>query len=68
MNLLAKRLQELRKEKEFSQKQVADLLQVSTTGYANWEQGHRKPDIDGLIMLCKFFNVSSDYLIGLSDV
>lgn len=62
------RLVSLRKKKHLTQEQMSDLLPVSRTGYSAWEQKKSKPDLESLIMLCEFFSVSADYLLGLSDV
>jgi len=62
------RLKELRTERRLTQKQVADAMRISSTAYAGYEQGYREPNIQTLISLCKFFEVTSDYLIGLSDI
>lgn len=61
------KLKELRKSKEMTQTQVANLLNMSKTGYASWEQGLSQPSIEQLKLLCSFFEVSADYLIGIED-
>jgi len=63
----ARRLIALRKQKGLTQEQMSDLLPVSRTGYSSWEQKKSKPDLENLVMLCEFFSVSADYLLGLSD-
>ena len=50
-----------------SQKELADLLGISERGYRHYELGSREPDIEGLIALADFFDVSLDYLVGRSD-
>lgn len=67
-NLFKKRLKELRKEKQLTQKQVAKVLNKSETGYASWEQGLSEPNINDLIAICKFFDVTLDYLVGVSEI
>lgn len=61
------RLKELRLENALTQKQIAQLLNKSETGYASWEQGLSEPSINDIRELCKIFNVSADYLLGLVD-
>ena len=61
------RLKELRKEKGLTQKQLAVLMNKSETGLASWEQGLSEPNINDLRLLCKIFEVSADYLLGLAD-
>ena len=61
------KLKELRIEKSMSQKDVAKNLGVSATCYAGYEQGYRQPDLKMLTKICLLFDVSSDYLLGLSE-
>ncbi len=61
------RIKELRKEKGLTQKQLAVLMNKSETGLASWEQGLSEPNINDLRLLCKIFEVSADYLLGLTD-
>lgn len=62
-----KTLKELRNERNVTQRELAGLVGLSATGYAGYEQGHREPDLKTLVSLAKFFNVSTDYLLGLKD-
>ena len=61
------KLKELRNEKKLTQKQAAQLLNISTTCYSGYEQGYREPDFKTLVKICRLFEVSSDYLLGLAD-
>lgn len=61
------RLKELRIERKLTQQQVAEKLNISTRAYSHYEQGDRDPSIEMLKQLCIFFQVTADYLIGLSD-
>ncbi|MBQ7236493.1 MAG: helix-turn-helix transcriptional regulator [Clostridia bacterium] len=63
----SERLKEIRNERKLTQKEVAKQLNISTTCYAGYEQGYREPDYQTLRKICKFFNVTSDYLLGLED-
>lgn len=65
--IISKRLKELRLEKGLTQKEVAEQLEMSTTCYSGYEQGYREPDLKTLIKICKFFDISADYLLGLKD-
>lgn len=56
-----------RLSKGLSQKQVAEQLQISRTGYANYEHGTREPSFDVLRRICDFYDISADYLIGRTD-
>ena len=61
------RLKELRKENHLSQAELAKELQVSQRSISSWETGFRQPDFETLEMLAKFFNVTTDYLLGVTD-
>lgn len=61
------RIKELRKEKGLTQKKLAQLLNKSETGFASWEQGLSEPSINDIRLMCKIFDVSADYLLGLED-
>ena len=61
------RLKELRLAMGLTQKQVAEKLELSTRAYSHYEQGDREPSLDLIKKLCRFFDVSADYLLGLSD-
>lgn len=65
--IFQERLRLLRAEKGASQKQVAESLGITETGYQNYEVGRRKPTFDILPSIADFFNVSLDYLVGRSD-
>lgn len=62
-----KRIRELREDNDFTQKQVADVLHCSQQVYSNYELGQRDIPTAILIALAKFYNTSTDYLLGLSD-
>ena len=65
--LIAKRLKVLRVEKGLSQKAIGELVGLASNSIANYEQGKREPSLETLAKLCRFYNVSADYLIGLTD-
>ncbi|MBO5232486.1 MAG: helix-turn-helix transcriptional regulator [Clostridia bacterium] len=59
------RLRELREDRDLHQKEIAELLQTTQQYYSQYENGKRKLPIEHLITLCKFYNVSADYILGL---
>lgn len=65
--ILKERLKELRVERGLKQKDVAEALEISVSCYGGYEQGYREPDLKTLIKICKLFETSSDFLLGLSD-
>ena len=64
---LSQKLKELRADVGLTQKQIANMLNKSETGYASWEQGLSEPCVEDLRKLCKILNVSADCLLGLED-
>ena len=66
-NQFPQRLKELREEKGLSIKTLAKELGVSDIAIGRWEKGLRTPNIDSLILVANYFNVSADYLLGLKD-
>lgn len=61
------RIREVRLEQGRTQQEVADTINLSRTQYIQHEQGRTRMPIDIIIRLSKLFNVSTDYLLGLSD-
>ena len=61
MNLeIASRLVKLRKEKGFSQEELADKLGISRQAVSKWERAEASPDTDNLILLARLYDVSLD--------
>lgn len=65
--MLHERIKEQRIEKGYTLKYVAEQLNVTIRSICRYESGEREPSIDMLKKLCDFYDVSADYLIGLSD-
>ena len=61
------RVKELRKENGFSQMKLAKALNVHQTAISQWETGRTSPDIEVAKDMAKLFNVSLEYLLGISD-
>lgn len=61
------RLKELRKNKNLTQQELADLINVNRVTYRNYETGLSEPKFRTLLDLSKIFNVTSDYLLGITD-
>lgn len=58
-------LRGLREDHDLTQKEVAEILGTSQTMYARYERGANELPIRHLITLCKFYNISSDMVLGL---
>ena len=67
MKIFAQRLRELRQDKHLSMKQLAKELNTTDAAISNWENEINEPKISYLFAIAKFFNVSTDYLLGLED-
>ena len=65
--LLGKRLKELREEKNLTQKQLAEMLNMNSVTYLHYEKAQREPPLSVLVDFAKFYDVSVDYLLGLKD-
>lgn len=62
-----RRIRDLREDKDLKQRQVAELLNCSQQVYSNYELGQRDIPTDVLIRLSDFYQVSVDYLLGLTN-
>ena len=60
-------IRELREDHDYTQDYVAKYLKTSQTVYARYERGFNQLPIHHLISLCKLYNVSADYILGLSS-
>ena len=60
------RLKELREDNDLKQKELAEYLHIKQNTYSQYENGQRQLPIDILIKLAKYYNVSTDYILGLS--
>ena len=59
------RIRGLREDKDMTRAEVARLLQKSQQGYSHIENGRAELKIDDLKLLCEYYDVSADYIIGL---
>lgn len=64
----SERLHDLMKQHDYKQTTLAEKLCVSQQTVSRWVTGRFQPDIEQLIALAKVFNVSVDYLVGMSDI
>ncbi len=65
--MLNKKIKSLRLSRNISQVELAKRLNVSKQSVSNWENDNIQPSIEMLIKIAKTLNVSTDYLLGLSD-
>ena len=64
MRKFADKLKELRKENEWSQKELADRLQITRASVASWETNRAEPSLTDLCRIAALFDESTDYLLG----
>ncbi|MEF2814678.1 MAG: helix-turn-helix transcriptional regulator [Oscillospiraceae bacterium] len=57
----------VREDRDDTQARIGEVLHKSQQGYSHIESGRAELKIDDLIKLCKFYNLSADYLIGLTS-
>lgn len=67
MTIFNERLKQLRKERNLTQYDLVELLGFSRGQIGNYEQGTREPNLNTLLKISDFFNVSVDYLLGKTD-
>ena len=67
MSTFSERLKLLRQENRYKQRELAEIFGLKLRGYQSYEYGKAYPTVPGLIQIAKFFGVSVDYLLGLSD-
>lgn len=64
---ISEKIKELRLEHGFTQIELANLAGVKQSCVSKWERGATLPDSDMIVSLCKIFDVSADYLLGLTE-
>lgn len=62
-----KRMRDLREDSDKTQQEIADVLGTSQTMYARYERGANELPIHHLLTLCRYYGVSADYMLGISD-
>lgn len=62
-----KRLYDLRVDHDLKQEDIAKILKITKQAYGMYENKKRSLPIDSLIILCQYYHVSADYVLGLSD-
>ena len=61
------RMRSIREDRDFTQAELGKLLNKSQQGYNHIETGRAELKIDDLVKLCKFYDLSADYIIGLTN-
>lgn len=66
--MIGELLAEVRKDHHHTQQDLADLLHVSISTVRSWENEKSSPSHEMLVSICRLYNVSSDYLLGLTRI
>lgn len=61
------RIKDLREDADLTQQQIADHLHIRQNTYSQYENGHRQIPIELLIALAKYYQTSTDYILGLTE-
>lgn len=67
MNKIGKTIRELRREMDCTQDTLADILGVTQDSISLWEHDKRIPDTQYIVAMANFFDVTTDFLLGISD-
>ena len=62
-----KRMRDLREDRDLTQEEIAKVLGTPQTMVARYERGANELPLRHLVALCRFYGVSADFLLGLSD-
>ncbi len=62
------RLKAIREDKDITQKTLSEFLNIRQNTYSQYENGQRQLPIDTLIRLAEYFDTSTDYILGLTDI
>ena len=63
--MIGERLQDIRKDNQDTQRMLAEKLKVSIATVQSWEQEKSAPNHDMLVAICRLYQVSADYLLGI---
>ena len=61
------RLKDIREDRDLTQREVAEHLHIRQNTFSQYENGQRGLPLDTLVKLAKYFGVSTDYILGLTD-
>ena len=61
------RIKDLREDNDLTQREIAEILHVRQNTYSQYENGQRQLPLEFLIILARYYNTSTDYLLGLTD-
>lgn len=62
------RIKNLREDRDITQKEIAEYLNIAQRTYSHYEKGTRNIPLECIVKLAKFYNTSTDYLLELTDI
>lgn len=62
------RLRDIREDRDITQKEIAEILHIRQNTYSQYESGKRQVPVEVIITLARYYRVSTDYLLGVSDI
>ena len=62
------RLKDLREDSDVTQKELAEYLHIKQNTYSQYENGQRQIPLELLIMLARYYDTSTDYILGITDI
>lgn len=65
--IYTERIRALREDRDKKQKEIATVLKKSQQGYAHLENEQARLSIEDLITLCRYYDISADYILGFTD-
>lgn len=63
----AQRIRDLREDNDKKQSEIAEILKTARNYYGEYERGTRPLPVEHLITLCRYYDVSADYILGFTD-
>ena len=67
MKSYVERIRELREDNDITQTEIAKYLETTQQVYSRYEKGENEIPVRHIISLCKYYNISADYILGLTD-
>ncbi len=61
------KFKQLRTDRDLTQQQIAEICNVSDATVGHWENLKREMNIDSIVKLCRFYNISPEYIFGFTD-
>lgn len=62
------RLRDIREDRDITQKEIAEVLHIRQNTYSQYESGKRQVPVEVIITLARYYRVTTDYLLGVSDI